>query len=125
MPYQGYPDGRASLDDLGTVRGPVPLNGDGELSTMPSVGVGDLLLFVNVGLIAVDVQVEDEVRFGGLVLTGTVDLKRETRRHLAPDQCHLGSQAKFSSCLVSDIGERRSIFRMTCSKRQQRMWDKY
>ena len=92
----------ASLDDLRAVRGPVSLNGDGELSAMPSVGVGDLLLFVNVGLIAVDVQVEYEMRFGGLVLTGAVYLKWETRRHLAPDQCHLGSKAEFSACLDSD-----------------------
>jgi hypothetical protein len=40
------------------------------------------------------------VRLVGLVLAGAVDLKREPRRHFAPDQRHLGAEPELSPRLM-------------------------
>lgn len=45
------------FEDAGAVRGPRALDGDGELGAVPLVGVGKLLLAVDVGLVFVDVDI--------------------------------------------------------------------
>ena len=55
---------------------------------------------MNIGLVTMDVEIEDKVRLVGLVLAGAVDLKREPRRHFAPDQRHLGAEPELSPRLM-------------------------
>lgn len=51
--------------DLGSVILPIPSNGDRHLCTVPSLGVGQLLLLVYIGLVALDVNIQSEKRSGG------------------------------------------------------------